>query len=155
MLKIEELGFDRISIHIKHAKQRAAIRRWTYFPTSAVISYDISRARYCERIGREHKSNGVYFIVNLETGCYYQKCYDPECRTISFKSTELHLPLSLIPFKAAPLLDENHHYFPKQKDLLLVENNICNSSDDEDFCAAALEICSAAEEGVLDRLICD
>jgi hypothetical protein len=29
---------------------------------------------------RAHKSNGVFYVVDLSEGSWYQKCYDPECR---------------------------------------------------------------------------
>jgi hypothetical protein len=46
------------------------------------IMLNIRGNRWCERIGGPHKSNGTYYVVNLGTGCWCQKCYDPECRCV-------------------------------------------------------------------------
>eukprot|EP00835_Amoeboradix_gromovi_P001754 NODE_87_length_21935_cov_0.397142.p5 type:complete len:380 gc:universal NODE_87_length_21935_cov_0.397142:13419-12280(-) len=35
--------------------------------------------RYCERINRQHKSNGIYYVVDTKLGIYYQMCHDIEC----------------------------------------------------------------------------
>lgn len=35
--------------------------------------------RYCENIRRHHKKNSIYFIVNIVTKTYIQKCHDPQC----------------------------------------------------------------------------
>ena len=39
-----------------------------------------SDSRYCERIGREHKSNHVFFTVDLSKKVIYQQCFDEECK---------------------------------------------------------------------------
>lgn len=46
--------------------------------------------RYCENIGRCHKSNNVLWIVNLKNKMIYQKCHDPDC--FGFKSQPKQLP---------------------------------------------------------------
>ncbi|XP_074304718.1 uncharacterized protein LOC141639517 [Silene latifolia] len=56
------------------------IRSWYWFSEDELMVYSMSRSRYCERIGREHKSNNVMYVVDLRWGLYYQKCYDPDCR---------------------------------------------------------------------------
>lgn len=38
-----------------------------------------STNRYCELQGREHRSNGVYYVCWLATGRFYQRCLDPDC----------------------------------------------------------------------------
>eukprot|EP00466_Bigelowiella_natans_P006508 jgi/Bigna1/135211/aug1.28_g9919 len=55
------------------------------------ICYGIGGSRYCSNIGREHKSNGIYFVATLPDGIVYQKCHDPDCR--NFRSA----PLKVIP----------------------------------------------------------
>ena len=44
------------------------------------VIYSVSGNRYCERIKREHKSNGIYYIVDRVLGVMYQCCHDPDCR---------------------------------------------------------------------------
>jgi hypothetical protein len=36
-------------------------------------------AGMCERIGRLHRSNKVFFLADFGTGRFCQKCHDPEC----------------------------------------------------------------------------
>jgi hypothetical protein len=47
--------------------------------------------RFCGNVGREHRSNGVYCIVDLAGGTWHQRCYDPECR--GYRSECMPLPL--------------------------------------------------------------
>jgi hypothetical protein len=41
---------------------------------------NLARNRWCGRIGREHKSNGVFYVVDFRVGACFQKCHDPDCR---------------------------------------------------------------------------
>jgi hypothetical protein len=75
----------------------AKVRRWALYEVGKTLTLDLSGNRYCERIGREHKSNGVYFVVSIERGYFYQKCYDSECRATNFKSTVRYVPDELLP----------------------------------------------------------
>ena len=36
--------------------------------------------RYCERINRQHKSNGIYYVVDRQQGVWYQMCHDVDCK---------------------------------------------------------------------------
>ncbi|CAN8302132.1 unnamed protein product [Cochlearia groenlandica] len=71
------------------------IRCWYWFSEDSLIVYSILRNRYCERIGREHKSNHVMYIVDIRRGIYYQKCYDPDCR--DYRSPIRPVPDSYLP----------------------------------------------------------
>ncbi|ESQ43234.1 hypothetical protein EUTSA_v10012991mg [Eutrema salsugineum] len=71
------------------------IRCWYWFSEDSLIVYSMSRNRYCERIGREHKSNHVMYIVDIIRGIYYQKCYDPDCR--DYRSPIRPVPDSYLP----------------------------------------------------------
>lgn len=62
------------------------IRRWVYFPQGKLITYDVINNRWCENIGRAHKSNNVMIVADLRLGVYYQKCHDPVCRGIDYRS---------------------------------------------------------------------
>ncbi|KAG8080625.1 hypothetical protein GUJ93_ZPchr0007g4556 [Zizania palustris] len=57
--------------------------------------YSMSRSRYCEHIGREHKSNHVMYIVEFQRAAYYQKCYDPDCQ--GYRSPLRPVPWDVIP----------------------------------------------------------
>ena len=39
-----------------------------------------SNSRYCERIGKEHRSNHVCFVVDLARGTVKQRCFDEDCK---------------------------------------------------------------------------
>ncbi|KAL9999259.1 hypothetical protein Hdeb2414_s0494g00905131 [Helianthus debilis subsp. tardiflorus] len=56
------------------------IRSWYWFSEYGLMVYSMLRNRFCERIGRQHKSNHVMYVVDLQKATYYQKCYDPDCR---------------------------------------------------------------------------
>ncbi|KAG6391975.1 hypothetical protein SASPL_149739 [Salvia splendens] len=71
------------------------IRSWCWFSDYALIVYSMSRNRYCERIGREHKSNHVIYVVDLRRALYYQKCHDPDCR--GYRSPLREVPEDAIP----------------------------------------------------------
>lgn len=71
------------------------IRCWYWFSEYELIVYSMSRNRYCERIGREHKSNHVMFVVDLRRAAFYQKCHDPDCR--GYRSPLRPVPLECLP----------------------------------------------------------
>lgn len=92
-----------------HSAHPARVRRWAFYEVGKTLTLDIAGSRYCERIGREHKSNGVYFVVSIEPGNFYQKCYDPDCRAANFKSTVRHIPdecLPLLELEAPPTVTD-------------------------------------------------
>ncbi|OVA02115.1 DNA primase [Macleaya cordata] len=75
------------------------IRSWYWFSDYGVMVYSMSRNRYCERIGREHKSNHVMYIVDFKRAVYYQKCYDPDCK--GYRSPIRPIPMDVIPDNVA------------------------------------------------------
>ncbi|NXD06831.1 PRIPO protein, partial [Nothocercus nigrocapillus] len=71
---------------------QGGIRQWNYFSLEEIIVYDISGYRWCENIGRAHKSNNIMILVDLKKEVWYQKCHDPVCREKNFKSQSFPLP---------------------------------------------------------------
>ncbi|XP_015694625.1 DNA-directed primase/polymerase protein [Oryza brachyantha] len=71
------------------------IRCWYWFSHYGLMIYSMSRSRYCEHIGREHKSNHVMYIVEFQRAAYYQKCYDPDCQ--GYRSPLRAVPWDVIP----------------------------------------------------------
>jgi hypothetical protein len=59
------------------------------------VRYQIMLNRYCERIKRMHKSNGIYLEVNLMSHEIIQKCWDIDCR--GFSSQPILIPDDCIP----------------------------------------------------------
>lgn len=70
------------------------IRCWYYFSQGERLVYEIAHNRFCYNIGREHKSNGIIYIVDLKSKTYYQKCHDPDCK--EFRSEAWPLPESTV-----------------------------------------------------------
>lgn len=52
------------------------------------LRLEIGGNRWCMNLGRAHKSNHIYFILDLSRSCFYQKCHDLDC---------LHFASSLFP----------------------------------------------------------
>ncbi|XP_005500236.2 DNA-directed primase/polymerase protein isoform X1 [Columba livia] len=71
---------------------QGGIRRWNYFSLEELLVYDIFGYRWCENIGRAHKSNNIMILVDLKKEVWYQKCHDPVCREKNFKSQSFPLP---------------------------------------------------------------
>ncbi|KAI0562680.1 DNA-directed primase/polymerase protein isoform X1 [Gracilaria domingensis] len=46
--------------------------------------------KYCENIGRHHKSNNVLLVADIHAKTMYQKCFDPDCR--GFRSPSWSIP---------------------------------------------------------------
>jgi hypothetical protein len=55
------------------------------------ISYQMCQNRYCECIGREHKSNNIIWNCNIATMECYQTCHDPDCRAMNFRGQPIPL----------------------------------------------------------------
>ena len=56
------------------------------------ITYHMKDNRFCERLGRQHKSNNVMWNVDLRRMASYQTCHDFECRAMGFRGAFVDLP---------------------------------------------------------------
>ncbi len=54
------------------------------------LTYQATNCHWCENVGRAHKSNHIYWVVDIGHGTYCQRCHDPECR--HFSSAPRSLP---------------------------------------------------------------
>eukprot|EP00667_Euglena_gracilis_P006437 EG_transcript_6492 len=60
------------------------------------IVYNVVDNRFCLNVGREHRSNAIYFVINVRDGVYHQKCYDStDCP--NFRSAAFPLPRDAVP----------------------------------------------------------
>jgi DNA-directed primase/polymerase protein len=75
---------------------RPIIRRWMWFETSNLLVCQLHGNRFCHRIGREHKSNNTQYVFDLRSGIYYQKCLDPDCRAVDYRSPWEKIPESIL-----------------------------------------------------------
>jgi hypothetical protein len=79
---------------------RAAVRSWVPLGAGALL-LNLRGNRFCGNVGREHRSNGVFYVVDLQAGLWMQKCYDPECRDYRSPTTPLPPALALAAAAAA------------------------------------------------------
>jgi hypothetical protein len=70
----------------------AQVRTIAYCGDDGTVAYSMigPGSNACERIGRSHRSNRVFYIVDFGTGQFCQKCHDPECW--GFRSPWMPLP---------------------------------------------------------------
>ena len=64
------------------------------------LSLVLSGTRWCEGIRRHHRSNGIYWVVNLMSGVATQRCFDPECRSRGVYGTPRNVPVDILPQQA-------------------------------------------------------
>ena len=70
------------------------VKKSDYSESFNSILLQIGGCRYCQRIGREHKSNSIYIVVKLTSGVAVQRCYDPDCRY--FESKPISIPPKML-----------------------------------------------------------
>ncbi|XP_053515879.1 DNA-directed primase/polymerase protein isoform X1 [Artibeus jamaicensis] len=86
---------------------KGGIRCWNYFFREQLLVFDICKYRWCENIGRAHKSNNIMIVVDLKNEVWYQKCHDPECQAVNFKSDRSPLPAEV---RLSFLLEEEEEF---------------------------------------------
>lgn len=69
------IKLDRI-ISSVIAPSNGRISNVRHIPNSKVLLYNFIGYKYCQNQGRNHKSNGVYFYVDLSIPGFAQKCFD-------------------------------------------------------------------------------
>ncbi|CAM9110133.1 unnamed protein product, partial [Discosporangium mesarthrocarpum] len=57
----------------------------------------VGNNRWCLNIGRQHKSNHVYYVTDLLRREVRQRCHDQDCRIIGYASPPFPLPLEAGP----------------------------------------------------------
>ncbi|XP_029773206.1 DNA-directed primase/polymerase protein [Suricata suricatta] len=143
---------------------QGGIRRWSYFFPEQLLVYDICKYRWCENIGRAHKSNNIMILVDLKNEVWYQKCHDPVCKAENFKSDCFPLPaevgllflLKEEDFTAAETMTSETKNPHKPPSSTLANGVVShadwdNGIDDTYFLEAAedAELAEAAENGLL------
>ncbi|XP_015172025.1 PREDICTED: DNA-directed primase/polymerase protein-like [Polistes dominula] len=82
--------YPEIDKYILDIIKPGKIRLCKYNEQLKTLIYEIIGYRYCENIGRWHKSNNIYLIVDITKQVIYQKCHDEECS--DFLSSPKKLP---------------------------------------------------------------
>jgi hypothetical protein len=121
---------------------RGGIRSWMTVD-DGVILYNIKDNRYCGNIGREHRSNGVFYVVDLHQKVWYQKCHDPECR--SYRSPLFPLP---------PCICDTVDHLPSflSTDCNAVDDSYGLNTEDRDWEETALRALMALEQSYLQQV---
>ncbi|XP_033174944.1 DNA-directed primase/polymerase protein [Bombus impatiens] len=83
-------NFPMLDKYVNNLISPGKIRICKHYEYAKILVYETVGYRYCENIGRCHKSNNVLWIVNLKNKMIYQKCHDPDC--FGFKSQPKQLP---------------------------------------------------------------
>ncbi|XP_044202940.1 DNA-directed primase/polymerase protein isoform X1 [Thunnus albacares] len=99
---------DFVLTVVKKDGVQGSIRRWNYFATEQLLVYDIAKYRWCENVGRFHKSNNIMIVVDLKEEAWYQKCHDPECK--NFRSSSYPLPQEICVSYIMTLDEEDQAY---------------------------------------------
>nr|XP_032816427.1 DNA-directed primase/polymerase protein isoform X4 [Petromyzon marinus] len=73
------------------------IRCWKFYEGTGLLVYEATKNRWCENVGRAHRSNNTCYFVDLHQGIFYQKCHDQECKAIHFRSQNYPLPQECLP----------------------------------------------------------
>ena len=68
------------------------IRAWSIecIDDTYYVTYQMCENRFCERIGRQHRSNNIMWTVNLKQKICWQSCHDSECRGFRGNLIKLH-----------------------------------------------------------------
>nr|XP_039272762.1 DNA-directed primase/polymerase protein-like [Styela clava] len=83
---------DFINSIVNSNDTKGCVNKWTFFPCSNTIIYNISGNRFCNNINRQHKSNHIYYVADLNSKVCYQKCLDPVCRSQGYQSPPIPFP---------------------------------------------------------------
>uniref|UniRef100_A0A6A7G8N9 DNA-directed primase/polymerase protein n=1 Tax=Hirondellea gigas TaxID=1518452 RepID=A0A6A7G8N9_9CRUS len=101
-----------IQSEVKKRGRNGWIRRWEHLKTDnhEMIRYDIAVHRFCHRIGRHHKSNHIYLVVDLNEGVYHQHCLDKE-DCVGYRSRPFRIPWSVFQQKQNEPFEEELRAF--------------------------------------------
>jgi hypothetical protein len=71
------------------------VRSWVGTPPeTGLLLLNMRDNRWCGNVGRAHRSNGIFYVVDLLAGTWHQKCYDPDCRV--WRSPIMPLPAEIV-----------------------------------------------------------
>lgn len=102
----------------------AYIRNWviTYNEYLCTLLFNIEKYRWCGNINRQHKSNHIYFVVDISHNCYYQKCYDVDCK--NYRSNPIQLSNDILLFTIKTLIEYFKNQNIKMPTILQINNQI-------------------------------
>jgi hypothetical protein len=123
---------------------QGSIRAWSVENDSngapQSITYQMSRNRYCERLGRPHKSNNIMWTVDLRTMQCIQSCHDPECRSLRYRGRPVDLPKAVCESVADALFEQQLATLDEKKLLEKHAASVKENFDDAEFERALLAL---------------
>lgn len=119
------------------------------------ITYQMSRNRWCERLGRPHRSNNIMWTVDFQTMQCTQSCHDPECRSLRFRGTPVGLPTDIKEMISDALFEQELAAMD-EKELLDKQEKVTQADFDEDeFERALLALNINGDEDVIEPAVAD
>ncbi|CAH0387201.1 unnamed protein product [Bemisia tabaci] len=116
-------AFPKVDKFVQDLVAPGKIWRVLSFDENKTLVYDIVANRFCQNIGRAHKSNNIMIVVDTGKCIYYQKCHDHDCK--GFRSEEKQLPFE-ISFYLRP---DSELVRSTEDDLQLLEDDAFLSED--------------------------
>ena len=101
-------------------------------PESYFMSYQMSGNRWCENIGRAHKSNNIIWNVDFASRTYLQTCFDPECIASNFRGQTMHLPEDVAMAVNEYVLDQEIAQID-ENEILNDARHVLETCDDQTF----------------------
>ncbi|XP_012252655.2 DNA-directed primase/polymerase protein-like [Athalia rosae] len=129
-LKSAESLYPQIDKFILDIVAPGKIRDIKVVMNNQKLMYNIADYRYCANIGRQHKSNGIYWVVDLQKKIAFQKCWDPDCA--GFKSIPKQLPLE-VHFQINDEMDSLLSSMPEPEVCPVTTNNPSPDIEDDDL----------------------
>lgn len=117
-------GLDKFVANVLAQRKGLAgqVRCWNRLKSESsdtdIIQFQMARNRYCERLGRAHRSNNVYWCIDLtptERSAFYavQACHDPECQ--GFRGRPVSIPTNVCEEIQQVVLDEALAELPEEE----------------------------------------
>ena len=91
--KSNDNGFDASRVGnrvLGQSYENGKVTSLLFYEETSTLILSIAGNRFCEYIGRSHKSNGIMLVLDLPRGVLYQKCHDFSCN--GFRSQSYHIP---------------------------------------------------------------
>ena len=65
--------------HVETARLYKVKKEYSTTGDLMVLLFFITGNRFCMRVKRNHKSNNIFFVLDLTDQSYHQRCLDPDC----------------------------------------------------------------------------
>ena len=94
-----------------------SICKVTFYETSGRLILRPNANKFCCNINREHKRNGIYFLINIAQFCFTQKCLDENCVGFQSETFPLDPALFFTRYKRKERFWQDHKVLKKRRDM--------------------------------------